>query len=339
MKVECPALQAQALKLKSVISEGLSEGKYNVREVNTSAASIAHVAFVSNVLYHSALNLQIIEGCYVPVEGIIDPFNLGYFKEHNKGLFVPASPVQFFDAEVCIISNLFSTNFWHFTEELFKILILEKAGFSGLFVYTELPQFAFEYLDTMGVDRRRLIKAPNEPVVFRSVVYTTNLYFADLSTCPDIFFELRERMLTAATAITSPYGKRLWLDRGVNANRPGQLVNSEEVEACLKCYGFTHLDIGSLPLLQQVAASLNADVIAGPHGGAFLHCMYMKPESTVVEVFSPYYLMGGSFEICRLLRHQYNMIVAYNSPQYPYRYGQDVYVDCRPLRLALQKLE
>jgi capsular polysaccharide biosynthesis protein len=146
-------------------------------------------------------------------------------------------------------------------------------------------------------------------------------------------------MVTAAAPITSPYGKRLWLDRGINANRPGQLVNSEEVDVCLEGYGFKRLDIGSLPLLQQVAASFNADVIAGPHGAAFVHCMYMKPESTVIEVFSPRYIMGGSFEICRLLRHRYVMIADYNSPQYPYRYGQDVHVDCRQLALALQKLE
>src|SRR5262249_34675825 len=197
------------------------------------------------------------------------------------------------------------------------------------YIYTQFRKFAFEFWDALGLDRRRLMQVSLEPIVFRSALYTTNLSFNDLglSKCPDIFFELRDRMFSAATGISSPYGRRLWLDRGINVgNTERDLINSEEVDTYLDGYGFTRLDIGNLPLLQQIAASRDADVIAGPHGSAFLHCMYMNPKSTVIEIFSPNYLNGYSFEICRVLRHRYVMTVGPNAPHWPYRHGLGILV-------------
>ena len=105
---------------------------------------------------------------------------------------------------------------------------------------------------------------PSDPVVFRSALYTTNLNFLDLSKCVDVFYELRERLFSATTEISSPYGSRLWLDRSANLDPERALVNSEEVDSCLDGHGFTRLDIGGLPLLEQIAAARSADVIAGP---------------------------------------------------------------------------
>lgn len=335
------AVAVNELRLKSVISEGLSENKYDVRPVQIDSGSVAHTASVENVLYHPAAGLQIIDGCYVPIEGIIDPWNLGHFQEQNRGVVLSASRAPFVDADVCIISNMFSRNFTHFTEEMLKVVTLEKAGFTGSFVHKKLPPFGLEYLDALGIDRRRLLRARGEPTVYRSAVYTTNVFFGDISKCPAIFFELRQRLLDASANIKSRCGHRLWLDRGSSSSRIRQdrVVNPEEVDACLDAYGFRHLEIGQLPLLEQVAASSNADVIAGPHGTAFMHCMYMKPESTVIEIFSPHYLNGYSFEICRVLRHRYVMSVHDNADHNPYLYGTDIYVNCGQLRLALQALE
>jgi hypothetical protein len=67
--------------------------------------------------------------------------------------------------------------------------------------------------------------------------------------------------------------------------------------------------------------------------------MYMPPSSAVIEAFSPLYLNGYSFDICRVLRHRYTMLVDYNSAHWPYRFGRQVYVPCAQLRLALQTLD
>jgi capsular polysaccharide biosynthesis protein len=344
-----PPLDLENLTPVSMIDEALRKNPSAVREVKTQNGNIVHVLSVENVLYLSNLGLQIIGSHTIPVEGIVNPWNLGWLKRtsipfyqeaRESGPFASPFLTKYVAEDVCIISNMFSHNFSHFTEELMKVIILERAGFSGSYIYTNLPKFAFELWDALGMDRRRLGRAAWEPTIYKSAVYTTNIDFRDLSKCPDIFFELRDRMFTAAKGTASPFGARLWLDRGVSvANRDRDLVNSEEVDSFLEGYGFARLDIGTLPVLQQVAISMNADVIAGPHGSAFLHCMYMKPKSTVIEIFSPNYLNGYSFEICRVLRHQYVMIVDKNTPpDTPYPYGLAVHVPCNQLRLALERL-
>ena len=343
-----PPLDLQKLISKSIIEEALESNPHSVRKVKTHMGNTAHVLAAENVLYLPKLGLQIMNNGTVPAEGIVDPWNLGHLQRKFNRLYQSTGEAAPFSSyfspryvaeDVCILSNMWSFNFCHFTEELLKVIILERAKFSGPYVYTNLPKFAFEFWDALGLDRGSLMQVSPEPAIFRSALYTTNLNFGDLSKCPDIFFELRDRMFSAAAGTPSPFGERLWLDRRINVqDRARDLVNSEEVNSFLNGYGFTRLDIGSLPLLQQIAAARDANVIAGPHGAAFLHCMFMKPESTVIEIFSPNYLAGSSFEICRVLRHRHVMIVGNNTPAWPYQFGIGVHVPYNQLRLALERL-
>ncbi len=118
----------------------------------------AHVLAADNVLYVPKLGLQILEGGVIPDEGIVDPWNLRWLKLDESDFAALSSryPSNYCAEEVCILSNVFSTNFSHFTEELLKVLILERARYSGPYIYTELPKFAFEFWDALGLDRRRL---------------------------------------------------------------------------------------------------------------------------------------------------------------------------------------
>jgi capsular polysaccharide biosynthesis protein len=294
-----PPLHLNDLVAHSIIEEALKRNPSTVRAVG----STAHVLSVDNVLYVPSLGLQIVDDRLVPSEGIVDTSNLAFLQRRfDRGgaseeeiacLSFSFTP-QYVDDEVCILSNVFSRNFSHFTEELFKVLILERAGHTGPYAYTALPSFAFEFWDALGLDRRRLTRVTSDPVVFRSALYTTNLNFLDLSKCVDVFFELRERMFTATTGISSPYGSRLWLDRGPTLDPERALVNSDEVDSYLGGYGFTRLDIGDLPLLEQIAAARSADVIAGPHGSAFMHCAYMNAALRSWKFFRPTFSMGST---------------------------------------------
>jgi len=341
-----PPLKLQSLVPKSVVNEALEHNRKSVREVKTPLGNTAHVVAATDVLYVPRLGLQIIDDRFVPTEGIVDPWYLGYLQCRDRSgriEFETAadadSRLKHIDEQVCILSNVFSYVFSHFIEELLKVLILERAGYSGPYVYTKLPKFAFEFWEALELDRRRLIAFGHEPLVFRSALYTTNLSLRDLGKCPDVFFELRDRMASAAAGFSSRFGKRLWLDRRANVTDPERdLVNSEEVERHLNRYGFLRLDMGNLPLLEQVAAARQADVIAGPHGSAMLHCMHMKPRSKVIEIFSPKYLNGYCFEICRLLRHQHVMVAGDNTPFAPYRHGKRVHVPCNQLAMAFENL-
>jgi hypothetical protein len=341
-------VDVRTLVSESVIDARLASGCNSVRAVQTHRGNVVHAVRLPDVLYLSHFGLQVLDQRLVPVEAIRNPLNLRFLqrilRRRAKLGFEPpyTSPFEVHDVDedVCILSNMYSTNFCHFTEELLKVLILERGGFKPRYVYTHLPPFAFDYFAAMGLDRARLLQIPEEPAVFRSAYYTTAIDFSDLTPCPDIFFELRDRMCAAASGIRSRYGKRLWLDRGVNvADTTRGFVNPDEIQGCLDDFGFTRLDIGSLPLLEQIAAVRDAEVIAGPHGAAFTHAIYMKPRSNVIEVFSPLYLNLCWGEICRALTLRYAMLAHSHTKDCPYQFGRQVYVSPRQLRIAFQSLD
>jgi hypothetical protein len=67
----------------------------------------------------------------------------------------PLDSVERVDDDVCILSNMYSHNFYHFVEELNKVIILERGNFQGRYVVSThpshlspvLPNFSLEFLD------------------------------------------------------------------------------------------------------------------------------------------------------------------------------------------------
>lgn len=336
-------LALDALTCESVLERAGRRNPASVRAVLLRSGATVHVTTVDDVLYLPDLHLQVVDGTVVPTEGIVDPWNLGFEQRsdfHGRGnRYRLPFAVGRVEAEVAILSNLYSANFTHFIEESLKVIILERSGFAGSYVLTAMPAFAFELLALLGIDSSRIIDDVVEPTVFRRALYTTQVFTLNLTTCPGVLMDLREALLSAVRDVSSPAGSRLWLERGSNVTEPDRdLVNVEEVHACLDRHGFERLDIGSLPLREQLAAARDADVVSGVHGSAFAHCAFMKPGSRVIECFSPLYLNGCSFETCRVLGHRYHMVCDWSSKYVTYEHGDRVHVDPSQLELAMQGL-
>ena len=115
-------------------------------------------------------------------------------------------------------------------------------------------------------------------------------------------------------------------------------MNKEEVYQTLDGYGFNVVDMSTLTVGEQVAASHAATVIAGPHGSQFVHAQQMPEASTVIECFSPAHVNPSILQICRVLRHDYRQIVSRSHVITPYAHGRDCLVDCDHLRLVLDSL-
>src|SRR6266403_828655 len=331
-------LNLHELVCESIIARQSNQDPASVVPVSTHLGNTVHVATARDVLYVPELGLQVLGDRCVPLEAILDEWNLPFEQSsgfHGRGeRFASPFDVQKVDESVSILSNFYSSNFTHCIGELLKVTILERAGYSGRYVLTWMPGFAFDFLRLLGIDRARIREDIVEPTLFSSAKYTTALQFMNLTSCPDVILELRASLLSAVETVQSPFGKRLWLERGKNVLYPDRdLVNPDEVNACLDRYEFHRLDIGSLPLEQQIAVARDAEVIAGAHGSAFAHCMFMKPGSTVVECFSPLYINGCSFDICRILDHLYFMIADWNSQYEHYPHGNRVRV--KPVQLEL----
>jgi capsular polysaccharide biosynthesis protein len=304
-----------------------------------------HVIREPDVLYIPRLRLQVLSDDIVPLEAVLDPWTLDWRREQAfRGLasdFQRPISTAYSSTEVCILSNAFSRNFGHWiTEELIKVIILERAGFTGSYVLYDQPDFSFEFLQLIGIPRDRIVAIPDTPTIFRRAVFTTPLNVIGLLRYPGVFYALRDELLKAAYVEVAASPERIWLDRGAQPANGRELLNPDEVHEIVARYGFEIVDMVRLPLHRQIAVARGANVMIGPHGSAFVHAMFMEPRSTVVEFYSPEFInsVGCAQEICSMLRHRYFMHVeanAYGS----YDSGSRLKIDCFQLELLLQSID
>jgi capsular polysaccharide biosynthesis protein len=299
-----------------------------------------HVARAEDVLYLPERGLQIVRDRFVPLEATPYPgvaFVQNKSMTDGKGRYEHPIGCREVDDEVCILANIWSWNLYHWIEELFKTIILETYGFKGRYILSGMPDFAAEFLEMRGVSPARIAKDIDEPTVFRSVMLTTpiNLMY-DVAYYENVFLALRKALLAGIDRPgPGPYGKRLWLARGVKDGR--RIVNAEEVDKVLTRFGFQVVDMATMPARRQVAVSTQARYVGGVHGSAFVHTIFLAEYSTVIECFSPEYVHPCMLRVCRHLNHRYFQIVFDNFDKYPH--GDDVMIDCAHLELVLRSLE
>jgi hypothetical protein len=334
------------LRSGSLIAELAGSSPNRIEAVDIGGTRV-YVTRASNVMYLPDSHIQIVDSTLVPTEAnangrlALRIMQLGARDQEVRGSY-SRSEFHYVDAEVCILSNIFTESFFHWMEEMYKVTVLERMGFQGYYVLHSLPEYPVGWLDLFGVGAGRSIRQLAGPTIFRSALFTTGFAHEDVSTFPGVFDELRDTILAAVPPDDArpESGRRLWLERGTNTFGGARgVVNAEEVRQCCERYGFGAIDLGSLPAREQVAAVRNADVLAGPHGAALTHAMWLREHATVVECFSPKHNNPSIFEICRLLRHRYFQLVHYDMPFRPYKHGDNVLVDLSHLNLTFEEIE
>jgi capsular polysaccharide biosynthesis protein len=337
-------LRVDRLRCHSVIDEALHAGSETcqVSDLATSESPV-HVLPLDEVLYVPELELQIVNGGIVPREAIRDCWNL-YFLQGLREDRGDARQLSFIpdrrDDEVCVLSNLFAPAFGEWVQELFHVLLLERAGFTGAYIVSNLPAFAVASLELIGVGAERIDTTVVRPTVFRRAWFTTAVSHQNVHEYPRVFAAFRDLFFSLDVSGEPGLGERLWLDRGAHVFNPGRdLVNQDEIHHLVSRYGFTIVDMGAFTLRKQVAIARRMTVLAGPHGSQFVHAMFMAERSTVVECFSPMFINPSILEICYALRHRYFQVVPVNTPYSPYEWEKSLKLLPLHLELVLRSLD
>jgi capsular polysaccharide biosynthesis protein len=331
-----PGLRFDELKAVSVLSGDRTSVGFG--------SEVLEVGRVAGVLYLPELLLQLAPGRVVPLEAIQHEwslqFELGRDFQGRTAAYREPFEIDELDEDVCILANFYSRNFFHWiTEELVKVAVLERSGFTGRYVLSALPAFAGQFLEFMGVSADRLIGRLERPTRFRSASYVTAITALQLDRYPSLFAGLREMILASVGPSAGASRRRLWMDRRLGVNNAGrELLNPDEVYPLIERYGFEVVDMAAHAVPEQIRLANSAAVLSGPHGAGFIHTMFMQPRSTVIECFSPLFINPGVYEICRLLRHRYSMVV-YENCYEGYPYGNRLMVNCSLLELTLQSLD
>ncbi len=300
------------------------------------------VVFLPSVL-ETGQSLCLIDGVLVPEEAYLNCWNLDFFKAQSRAhpefqkKYAGSFEVECHGEPVCILSNLFSKNFGHWTEELLKVAVLETANIQCRYVIADLPDFAAKSLDFLGVTPDRILSV-SKPTLFSRALFSTAVSQDNIVQFPSALEILRDLVDHRLGDKRSAYGDRLWLERKSAMLNGGIVLNMEQTRELLVANDFRFLDMAELSIADQFAAVRGARVIAGAHGAQFAHCQFLPRKSTVIECFSPVHVNPSVLEYCRVLGHRYYQIVSRAHLIAPYEHGRDCEVDCEHLSLVLSYL-
>lgn len=209
---------------------------------------------VHDVLYLPEYGIPVWNGL-VPEESINYPDHLDIRLGRTLGQALPSTSdhllfstaIDKSSEEVCILGNIYSRTFGHWTEELLKVTVLEAFGFDGPYIIPEgYPEFCHESLTLLGIPPKRVI-AVSGPTIYKAALFPTTISHFTVHRFPGVLLQLRNRLYDVADKEVG-VGDRIWVERGKNAHRPGNVVNKEEVYSSIRKYDFVSVDLGTYPL-------------------------------------------------------------------------------------------
>ena len=193
----------------------------------------------------------------------------------------------------CLLTKIFGNNYWHFTfQNLCDVLILEKSGFTGVYIISNAKQNR-ELMLMMGIAPERILSI--DSLAFHTVYIFEELYGVQL--------DHRDHMLESTVVAECSRLIRKNLKRipsypkYIYVKRIGmrKLTNGDELAAK---YGFATIIPEELSVKEQMEYFFNADIVLCPHGANSTNCLYMHENSVFIEVFSDRWYLDLNSEVC-----------------------------------------
>lgn len=246
----------------------------------------------------------------------------------------PVGHYQRLPGDYALLANVWSATFYHWFEELLRVVILEDAGFQGRYIIHQQGTFIPDSLELLGISPERFVFHVGDNLVVERLWITARTGIpTSLRQRPNLFYRFRSRLLGK---VQSEPGKRLFLIRGEEVYNHRDVVNRDAVLRVATAFDYEAVDLGKLPFREQVALAASSTSMMGMHGAAFCHTSFMPRRSTVVEFFSPIYINYSCLPMVDLLAHRYVPLASQVYETYPH--GVNSYVDTDVLRTILNGL-
>ena len=152
------------------------------------------------------------------------------------------------------------------------------------------PGFQDETLDLLGIDKRRIMTVTENTNLQAKSLFVPSLpgYTGHMGKWTVDFLrnELMEKALEKSANIETP--KRFYISRENAFTR--KVVNDHDLVPFLQSHGFAIVHLENMSVVDQIRLFSNAEIIIGAHGGGLSNLAFCKPETKVVEIFSPNYV-------------------------------------------------
>jgi capsular polysaccharide biosynthesis protein len=249
-----------------------------------------------------------------------------------------------FDGMACLLdqrpkyivkNHVDANNYWHWTFEwlprlfVLRDLIANNADLeevSLLNIGPPLNVFQLEWLDIL-FGEYLAVSSYNSPVLCDNLIWVTPPFPAHHNR--ETVLQIRSHILSPARhetlQVPVKYPSRIYLLRG-NARNGRRIRNEPELIDGLKRFGFVAMAMDGLSVYEQAQVFLNADIIVGAHGSAFVNMIYCRPSCKIIELFGPGYISGHDYSLASVCGLDWEYIEGESVEGEP-AFASDFYVD------------
>jgi len=135
-------------------------------------------------------------------------------------------------------------------------------------------------------------------------------------------------------------GRKIFISRGPAMGR--HVLNREMLSELLEQRGIEMVEPEHLSLQDQIDLFASADLVVAPHGAALTNLLWCKPETHVIELFSPSYVNICFWALCDQLELRYSYLICKGDPLPkhefdPLKTDEPLEIDLDKLRVQLNK--
>jgi hypothetical protein len=188
-------------------------------------------------------------------------------------------------------------------QTLGKIQIFKKAGIrpDKLLVQPTIKKYQKEMLEALGYpESDLLIRDPKEAMKFRELyaTYTSNVMVPDLTVYDDI---------AARIEPSGNYPEKIYVSRG---DKPfiRRFLNEDRIIETVQELGFEVIIPSKLTLEEEVNIFRQAKIVIGPLGGGIYNTVFSPPDTTVIALSDPCYMVEWATQIAGLRQHKIGLV-------------------------------
>jgi len=239
----------------------------------------------------------------------------------HDGLSQPLLPrIKDVSGTVAALNTLFSSNFHHWLLDCVpKFGLLKDAGFDfhkiDHFILTPpVSPWHLEVLGYLDIPLAKIIASTSRVHICAEHLIVPS--FSEPSRQPHKYNYTPEGINFVRSLIlgnckpASSYPEKIVVSRERASCR--RLLSSDTIHPALENEGFVKVLLEDLPLAEQAMIFFSAKKIIMPTGGGLANLAFCRPDTQVVELFSPAYLPTFSLVIANHLGLQYAALVGEN---------------------------
>jgi capsular polysaccharide biosynthesis protein len=217
-------------------------------------------------------------------------------------------PITYIPERLAVITFQVSFNYFHWMFDVLpRLKYLRDSGLEfdrivinrGKHYKDEYCHFQDESLRLLGIPKEKVIEVDVKTHLLAKelIVSSPTSYTAHVP--KEVCTFLRNEFLHKGTSSKFSRYERIYISREDASHRP--LLNENEVYRLLEKYGFEKVKLSSLSFIEKIDLFRSAKVIVSPHGAGLTNIVFCNPAATIIELFSPTYLVPCFFIISQHL--------------------------------------